>query len=307
MLKSLRANSRSKLLDQLCWKTKQRKKTSTFIAEKDKFTSVRSSNTVPCTLENESHGLSLVRSRCKDNVCFGSRLHSQIFTLYSDVSLDSGTTGLKVKISVKVWPEERSTAGHRSMKQTSSYCLLRFPFPLHPSNVTSLIIYFPPLHPYVSTGPVAALCCLASGRTVVLPSPPLVLWTRWSKAAREPLRQLACSADPAITYAPALTQLRKEEKQNEEKKKRAETGTLEKQHILKDYKCSTLWISCGKHFLEVFLFHFWKTSDVVLGLREEICTFNFGTNYTHDCMWGAWKTHLLIMLSCQILPPVLKP
>lgn len=71
--------------------------------------------------------------------------------------------------------------------------------------------------------------------------------------------------------------------------------------------CSTLWISSGKQFLEVFLFHFWKTSDVVLGLREKICTFNSGTNYFHTSMKGVYKTHLWILLFCHIVPPVSKP
>lgn len=73
-----------------------------FFDDKDKFTSVRSSKTQQLVLKRMEVVNSLLRSSCKDNVCFGSRLHSQIFTLYSDVSLDSGKTGLKVKISVKV-------------------------------------------------------------------------------------------------------------------------------------------------------------------------------------------------------------
>lgn len=43
---------------------------------------------------------------------------------YRGVSLDSGTTGWKVKISVKVWPKDRGTAGQWSIKQLiSSYHL----------------------------------------------------------------------------------------------------------------------------------------------------------------------------------------
>lgn len=62
---------------------------------------------------------------------------------------------------------------------------------LHPQSfiVLPCTTICPPLRPYVSTGPVAGPCCLANGRMAVLPSPPLVLWTRWSKGAWEPLQQ----------------------------------------------------------------------------------------------------------------------
>lgn len=103
--------------------------------------------------------------------------------------------------------------GQRSIKQLLSSS----PFSLHPSLIFFLffiVLFFPPLHPYVSTGSGAGLCCLASGRTVALPSPRLVLWTLWSKAEWEPLQRLPCCPDPAATCAPARTRLRNERKED---------------------------------------------------------------------------------------------
>lgn len=76
-------------------------------------------------------------------------LHSRVFVSHSEVSLGSITTGLKVRISVKVWPrkKKKSTAGQWSIKLLrSSSSSPRRPPSFHwslPQLLLSSILTFP--------------------------------------------------------------------------------------------------------------------------------------------------------------------
>lgn len=77
--------------------------------------------------------------------------HSHLSVSHSEVSFESGNTGLKVKISVKVWPRERCGARHKSIKHSSSYRLspssLRPPDTASSSSLIFLCEAAPSLHP----------------------------------------------------------------------------------------------------------------------------------------------------------------
>lgn len=136
-------------------------------------------------------------------------LHSRVFVSHSEVSLGSITTGLKVRISVKVWPRKKKEEHSRTViNKTAQIVFLLSP----PASVLPLISASAPplLRPYVSTGSASGPSCPPSGRTAPLPSPPPDLCSPWSKASWAPRRRSPCSPDPATTCAAARTRLTKE-------------------------------------------------------------------------------------------------
>lgn len=136
-------------------------------------------------------------------------LHSRVVTSHSEVSLGSITTGLKVRISVKVWPRKKKEEHSRTViNKTARIVFLLSP----PASVLPLISASAPplLRPYVSTGSASGPSCPPSGRTAPLPSPPPDLCSPWSKASWAPRRRSPCSPDPATTCAAARTRLTKE-------------------------------------------------------------------------------------------------